>query len=186
MNRPRLLLHVCCAPCATAPVERVKQDHDVTLFFSNSNIRPPSEYDKRLLETRKLARLTDLRLVADAYRHDAWQEAVRGCEEEPEGGERCRRCFRFSLARAARYAEAHDFDAFSTTLTVSPHKSSRLLIEIGSGLPLFLPLDFKKQDGFKQSLELSRKYGLYRQDYCGCEFSQRIDVAGSGGGTSPR
>jgi hypothetical protein len=173
MSRTRLLLHVCCAPCATAPVERVKNNHEVTLFFSNSNVWPSAEYYKRLDESRKLARLVDLPLVIDAYEHASWRNAVRGLEEEPEGGERCRSCFGFSLARAARYAEQNAFPAFSTTLTVSPHKSSRIIFDVGATLLLFSPLDFKKQDGFKRSTELSKEYGLYRQHYCGCEFSRR-------------
>ena len=173
MNSPRLLLHVCCAPCATEPIERVKRDYDVALFFSNSNVWPRAEYDKRLDESRKLARIVELPLVVDEYEHESWRDTVRGSEEEPEGGERCRSCFGFSLARAARYAEQNKFQAFSTTLSVSPHKSSRLIFEVGATLLLFLAVDFKKQNGFTRSAELSKKYGLYRQHYCGCEFSRR-------------
>jgi len=170
-GRARLLLHVCCAPCATAPIERVSPQYDLALFFSNSNVWPKAEYEKRLNEARRLAGLVRLPLAVDPYDHVAWQRSVRGWEREPEGGERCRHCFAFSLGRTARHAERNGFDFFSTTLTVSPHKSSRLVFEAGASFPSFLPLDFKKQGGFQQSVTLSATYHLYRQDYCGCEFS---------------
>ncbi|MBN1556881.1 MAG: epoxyqueuosine reductase QueH [Lentisphaerae bacterium] len=173
MDMPRLLLHTCCGPCATACIERLRDGYALTLFFSNSNIAPRAEYDRRLAAARKLADLQGLPLVEDAYDHAAWRAAVQGLEDEPERGRRCEACFAFNLGRAARYAREHAFDGFTTTLTVSPHKAAPVIFSIGSRLGPFLATDFKKQDGFKRSLELTRRLGLYRQDYCGCEFSAR-------------
>jgi predicted adenine nucleotide alpha hydrolase (AANH) superfamily ATPase len=169
----RLLLHICCAPCATHAVRRLGEDYAVTGFFSNSNIAPREEYERRLDNARRLAALCGIPLLEDGYDHDAWRETVRGLEDEPERGRRCAACFRFNLARTAAYAAAHGFDRFTTTLTISPHKDSRAIFAIGRSLGPFLEVDLKKQDGFLKSRELSREYGLYRQDYCGCEFSAR-------------
>ena len=171
-GKPRLLLHTCCGPCATACVERLQATHAVTLFFSNSNISPEAEYRKRLDQVRELARLTRLPLVEDAYDHRAWLEHVRGLEEEPERGKRCRACFRFSLERTARYAQANGFVAFTTTLTISPHKDSPVIFAVGASWDAFLPMNFKKADGFRRSVTLADRYELYRQDTCGCEFSR--------------
>ncbi|MCF7855062.1 MAG: epoxyqueuosine reductase QueH [Candidatus Pacebacteria bacterium] len=175
MSIPSLLLHICCGPCASHAVRVVKADYAVTGFFSNSNIHPRSEYDHRLSEARRLAELCDIPLVEDTYRHDEWLAAVSGLEKEPERGARCDACFRFNLARAATYANAHFFDLFTTTLTISPHKDSRKIFGIGHELGSFLEVDFKKKDGFRKSLQLSRHYELYRQSFCGCEFSRRSD-----------
>jgi predicted adenine nucleotide alpha hydrolase (AANH) superfamily ATPase len=172
-ERPSLLLHICCAPCATHAVRLLSEAHAVTGFFSNSNIAPREEYDLRLDTARQLARLCEIALIEDAYDHAAWLEAVKGLEKEPERGRRCEACFRYNLARAAAYAAAHGFDRFTTTLTISPHKDTRTIFAIGRSLGPFLEVDLKKQDGFLKSRALSRDYGLYRQDYCGCEFSRR-------------
>lgn len=171
--RRRVLLHVCCAPCSTHAIETLLREYDVTLFFSNANIDPADEYARRLESARQTAGAYDLPLVEDLYNHAAWQQHVAGLEGEPERGARCTKCFEFNLARAADYARTHGFDLFTTTLTISPHKDSRTIFAIGERLGPFLALDFKKKDGFRHSLELSRKHGLYRQTYCGCEFSRR-------------
>ncbi len=168
----RVLLHVCCAPCATHAIERLRAEHEVVLFFSNSNIHPPEEYERRLAAARSLAARLALPLVVDAYEHAAWRTAVAGLEAEPERGRRCEACFAFNLARAADYARLHGFDGFTTTLTISPHKSSATIFRVGASLGPFLAVDFKKADGFRRGLALSREYGLYRQAYCGCEFSR--------------
>ncbi|MCK5801904.1 MAG: epoxyqueuosine reductase QueH [Lentisphaeria bacterium] len=171
---PHLLLHVCCGPCATSSVERLQEEGRVTLFYSNSNIWPSEEYEKRLVEVRRLGEMTDCDLVVDTYDHEAWLDRIRGLEGEPEKGARCLRCFEFSLARAVQHACANGFDGLATTLTVSPHKRSADLFRIGQALwDRFLAIDFKKQNGFARSLELCRQYGMYRQSYCGCEFSMR-------------
>ena len=153
----------------------------MVLFFSNCNIDTREEFEKRLAEARKLAAADGVELVADEYDHADWLEKVaKGFEQEPEKGARCARCFRYSLARTAAWAAAHGYEAFTTSLTVSPHKFSpavfaagREAAERGIGLS-FLEVDFKKKDGFLRSLKRSSELGLYRQDYCGCEFSHRI------------
>ncbi|MFO8016048.1 MAG: epoxyqueuosine reductase QueH [Candidatus Woesearchaeota archaeon] len=175
----RLLLHTCCAPCSTHAIELLKDKYEVVLFFSNSNIFPRGEYEKRLDNARKIASVHGLELVEDDYDHESWLSAVKGLESEPEGGKRCLECFRFNIRRARDCAWQRGFDLFTTTLTISPHKDSGSIIRIGHELggqraiPQFLPVDLKKNDGFRRSTELSRKHGLYRQGYCGCEFSMR-------------
>ncbi len=168
-----VLLHVCCAPCGAYAVEVLRQRFAVTLFFSNANISPEEEHRRRLTDVRRLGEICGCALVEDDYDHAAWQEAVAGLELEPERGKRCLRCFEFNLGRTAARAEALGCTAFCTTLTISPHKVSKALLEVGSRFPGFLPIDFKKNDGYRQSVNLSRKYGFYRQSYCGCEFSVR-------------
>ena len=167
----RLLLHICCAPCSSAAIERLRSEYDVTGFFSNSNIAPEPEYWRRLSEARRLAGELEIPFVIDTYDHADWLECVKGYEDEPEGGARCERCFAFSLSHAAAYADANGFDLYTTTLSISPHKHTPTIFRVGHDLGPFLDVDLKKQDGFQRSLELSREYGLYRQDYCGCEFS---------------
>jgi predicted adenine nucleotide alpha hydrolase (AANH) superfamily ATPase len=143
------------------------------MFFSNHNIAPIEEYDKRLEAARKLAGEWGVELIEDTYDHEAWLTAIEGYEDEPERGLRCGKCFDYSLGRTSAYALKHGFDSFTTTLTVSPHKISKMLFEIGKKYPGYEAWDFKKKDGFKRSNELSRELGLYRQNYCGCEFSLR-------------
>jgi hypothetical protein len=170
---PRLLLHICCGPCAGQAVERFRADYAVTGFFSNSNLAPPEEYARRLAAARQLSRALSFPLVEDAYDHGAWLESVRGLEAEPERGRRCERCFAFNLGRAARHATAGGFDAFTTTLTTSPHKDSGVILRIGSEWERFLAADLKQGAGFRRSMALARELGLYRQRDCGCEFSRR-------------
>ena len=187
----KVLLHTCCGPCASACVPALReQGHDVALFFSNSNIDAEDEFEKRLDNARILANAEGVELVADAYDHSDWLEKVaKGFEDEPEKGARCARCFRYNLARAAAYAAAHGCEAFTTSLTVSPHKVSPMVFAAGddaawavsakdcggsaAAAPKFLSVDFKKKDGFLRSLRRAAALGLYRQSYCGCEFSKR-------------
>lgn len=174
----KVLLHICCGPCASACLERLRSEgHEVSLFFSNANIAPEEEKGRRLAAAVKLAAATDCELVADtSVTHEEWLGKVAaGYETSPEGGDRCRRCFEFNLRRAAAYAEENGFDAFTTSLTVSPHKRSETVFEAGraAGGEKFMEANFKKKDGFRRSLELSASYELYRQSYCGCEFSMR-------------
>lgn len=178
-----ILLHTCCGPCASACVERLRQDGlEPTLFFSNANIAPREEYERRLAAARQLAEAVGVTLVEDAEAsHDEWLEKVaKGYEDAPEGGERCRRCFEFSLSRAAAYAASHGIPSFTTSLTVSPHKRSATVFAAGyaaaatcNGQTAFGLYDFKKRDGFRRSVALAKELGLYRQPYCGCEFSRR-------------
>ena len=187
----RILLHVCCGPCASACVPDVKSfGGDVTLFFANSNIDTREEFEKRLREAEKLAAVDGVPIVALPYDHEEWlREVAAGCEHEPEKGERCARCFRYNMGKAAEYAKAHGFDAFTTTLTVSPHKVTSMVFaaaaaaeEAVTGVkynpagspatPCFLPCDFKAHGGYDRSVKRAAELGLYRQSYCGCEFSK--------------
>lgn len=156
------------------------------MFFSNNNIDTREEYEKRLAAARQLAEADGVELVADPYDHDDWlKQVAAGYEQEPEKGARCARCFRYSLARAAAFAAAHGYAAFTTSLTVSPHKISPMVFAAGAEVeangrassaeqagPQFLAVNFKKQDGFLRSLRRTAELGLYRQAYCGCEFSR--------------
>ena len=179
--RPSLLLHVCCAPCSSYVLEYLIPYFSITVFYYNPNIAPESEFVCRLEEEKRLlAELpgaSGISVVAPPYDHDEFLRAARGLEDEPERGLRCRECFRLRLGAAARYAADHGYDWYTTTLSISPLKNAALLNEIGGAEGercgvAFLPSDFKKRDGYKRSIELSRQYSLYRQDFCGCEFSR--------------
>lgn len=171
------LLHVCCGPCASACVPRLKDlGREVTLLFANSNIDTHAEYEKRLGEAKKLAAAEGIGIVALPYDHESWLRAVAaGHERDPEKGERCARCFRYNLRQAADFAAAHGFEEFTTSLTVSPHKVSKMVFAAGAACATsaaFLAEDFKKREGFKLSVKRTAELGLYRQSYCGCEFSK--------------
>ncbi|MFA5468418.1 MAG: epoxyqueuosine reductase QueH [Sphaerochaetaceae bacterium] len=170
----KVLLHCCCGPCSTASIETLKNlGYAVVLFFGNSNIYPQSEHAKRLENLKKVATYFDLEVITGEYNHGAWLQQITGYENEREGGKRCNLCFEFNLKEAAYVAANHDIAYFTTTLTVSPHKSSPLIFKIGEKWSQFLAVDFKKKGGFHRSIELSKILELYRQDYCGCEFSKR-------------
>ena len=170
----RILLHVCCGPCSTSSVERLlSEGYEPVLFFSDSNIFPESEFLKRYENLLIVARRHGLEVILDDYDHEAWREAVKGHEEDREHGERCSLCFRFNLLRTAAKARELGIDEFTTTLTVSRFKSSAVIFGVAEDLEGVQRIDFKKKDGFNRSVQLSREYGLYRQDYCGCEFSLR-------------
>jgi predicted adenine nucleotide alpha hydrolase (AANH) superfamily ATPase len=154
-------------------VERLReQGYDINLFFSNSNIHPIGEYDKRLAEARKIASTQRLELIVDEYDHQSWLHHIHGFEDEPERGKRCIKCFAYNLNRTAIMAQQLGIPGFTTTLTVSSHKSSRDIFSIGSTLQGFLAMDFKKHDGYARSITLAKQFELYRQGYCGCEFSK--------------
>jgi predicted adenine nucleotide alpha hydrolase (AANH) superfamily ATPase len=173
-KKEKILLHVCCAPCSTSVAERlIEQGYKVILFFSNSNISPEDEYLKRLAEARKLAEILHLELLEDTYDHQAWLDHIRGFEETPERGARCLKCFEYTLDRTSSRAELLKCPSFTTTLTVSRHKSSQDIFEVGRRYPGFMPIDFKKRDGYVRSITLSKQLDLYRQGFCGCEFSKR-------------
>lgn len=171
-----LLLHVCCAPCAAGCADRLPGEWTPTLFFSNSNIAPREEYDRRLREVRKLADILCLTLVEDEYDHEAWLAAVTGLENEPEGGARCKACFRFRMARTAARLADLGCTQFTTTITVSPHKKSLDVFAAGKACGPFLELDFKKRGGFEHSVTMSMEYRLYRQKTCGCEFAKERET----------
>jgi hypothetical protein len=177
-KRPRLLLHVCCAPCATAVIERLQLDYDLVLLWYNPNITDPAEHEKRLQEARRYAEGLGLPLSAPPQAPEAWQAAVCGLEAEPEGGLRCDVCFGLRLRAAAKAARELGIARFTTTLSISPHKSFEKIRAAGKAAgdetgEEFLALDFKKQAGFQRSTQLAAEHDLYRQDYCGCEYSKR-------------
>lgn len=179
---PKLFLHSCCAPCSSYVLEYLSQYFEITDFFYNPNISPREEYEKR---TKELKRLIDQMpfvhkpvFVEGNYCPEDFFAMAKGLEEVPEGGERCFACYRMRLEEAARLAAQGGYDYFTTTLTISPLKNAAKINEIGEELEekyqvRHLPSDFKKKNGYKRSIELSREYNLYRQDYCGCVFSKR-------------
>ncbi len=172
----RLLLHCCCAPCASACIERLKEYFSVTALFYNPNIEDP-EYTKRKGELVRLLSETGWADIRDIDSPSAaFFEAVKGLESEPEGGKRCEACFRLRLSVTARVADEESYDYFCSTLTLSPLKDAAKINEIGEsvqGVARWLHSDFKKRDGYKESILLSKEHNLYRQNYCGCVFSKR-------------
>lgn len=176
---PRLLLHSCCGPCSSYVLEYLSEYFEILLLYYNPNIIPEDEYLRRL-ETQRLL-LERMRfknsvvLIEGRYEPEVYLSAVKGLENEPEGGARCTKCFQLRLREAAVTAKENGCDYFVTTLTVSPHKNAQLINEISQdiadeiGIPC-LPSDFKKRGGYQRSIQLSKEYGLYRQDYCGCAF----------------
>ena len=183
---PRLLLHSCCAPCSSYVLEYLSQYFSITVFYYNPNIYPPEEYGKRVEEQQRFIRelLVKHRVsfLEGPYEQERFYEMAKGLELAPEGGERCFKCYRLRLEEAAEMAKAGGFDYFTTTLSISPLKNAEKLNEIGGylgeayGVP-YLFSDFKKKNGYKRSTELSKEYGLYRQDYCGCVYSMRERAA---------
>ena len=178
---PRLLLHACCAPCSSAVLEYLSQYFAITLLYYNPNIAPLEEYQKREAELRRLIsqmKFTHpVELLPCQYDGQAFVQAARGLEGEPEGGKRCEACFRLRLRYTAQEAARLRFDYYTTTLSISPMKNAPLLNQLGEEIGrefgvAHLPSDFKKKDGYKRSVQLSKEYDLYRQDYCGCAFSK--------------
>jgi epoxyqueuosine reductase len=176
--KKKLLLHVCCAPCATAVREILETGYKLEFFFYNPNIYPQEEYAKRLGEVKKLAKIYGIKLKIGKYDYEAWKKDISGYEDQAEGGKRCEFCIRHRLKEAALSAGKKKIPLFTTTLTISPHKNSLMINRIGdkigeiSGLE-FLNKDFKENGGWQRSLIISRELGFYRQKYCGCEFSER-------------
>ncbi len=179
---PSLLLHACCAPCSSYVLEYLSEYFKITLLFYNPNITPVTEYEKRYCELERLVKempLANIPMLINAeYEPEKFFSIAKGMENLPEGCERCFVCYRLRLEKAAQYAAVNKFDYFTTTLSISPHKNATELNKIGSELAAkydvpYLYADFKKNNGYKRSIELSKIYGLYRQNYCGCVFSQR-------------
>lgn len=180
--KPKLLLHICCAPDEAYAVSILKDEYDLRCFFCNPNIEPHDEYVLRLNEAIKAAKIYDVPFVADDYddcSNDEWKNATRDFINAPEGGARCRACFLLRLTRTAAHCKEIGFDDFATVMSVSPHKNVNTLNECGKiaaelhGVN-YVPFDFKKKDGFKKSVVLSKELGLYRQNYCGCLVSKRV------------
>lgn len=178
---PSLLLHACCAPCSSSVLERLSSFFKITIFYYNPNISPEEEYRKRVEEEKRLISEmpfpNPVGFLEGKYDPERFLELAKGKEQEPEGGARCMACYALRLRETALQAREGDFQYFTTTLSVSPYKNARKLNEIGArmaetyGVP-YLYSDFKKKNGYLRSIELSRKYSLYRQDYCGCIYSK--------------
>ncbi|MDR0984657.1 MAG: epoxyqueuosine reductase QueH [Ruminococcus sp.] len=171
MKKKNIRIHCCCAPCSSYVIEFLASDFNITCLYYNPCITDKSEYYKRLGEFEKLP--NEITVIDGGYSPDEFLNAVKGYENEPEQGERCKICFKMRLAKTFEFKEKLKFENFTTTLTVSPHKNAAVINSIGAELNGYLPSDFKKKDGYKRSIELSKQYGLYRQVYCGCEFSKR-------------
>ena len=180
-RKATLLLHACCAPCSTASLEYLAKYFDITLFFYNPNISSAEEFQKRLCELERFVKeapfAKSIKIISPEYNHGEFLSAVAGLENAKEGGERCEKCFRLRLNETARQAAKQGFEYFATTLTISPLKNAEKINLCGedaavAGNVLYLPTDLKKRERYKRSIELSSEYGLYRQSFCGCEFSQ--------------
>ena len=179
-NRPTLLLHSCCGPCSSSVLEYLTQYFKVTLLWFNPNLYPEEEFVRRLETQKELIEKMGLsetvQVLAEPWRKEEYDRATAGFENEPEGGKRCEKCFQLRLRECAKIAKEHGFDYFCSTLTVSRHKNAVLINTIGEAVAeefkiAWLPSDFKKRNGDNRSLALSEKFGIYRQVYCGCEFS---------------
>ncbi len=177
-STPKLLLHTCCGPCATAVIEQLTPRFEIECFWYNPNIQPEAEYQRRLEGMRVVAEAAALPLIEAEYDEAGWEAAITGLQQEPEGGWRCQVCFKYRLQRTAQHAAEHGFTHFATTLGVSPYKNVKGINTIGEqyaqqlGLS-FVAENFRKRNGFQRSVQLSRELHLYRQNYCGCRYSQR-------------
>lgn len=178
---PKLFLHSCCAPCSSYTLEYLSNYFDIMVYYFNPNISPKAEFDKRYAEQKRLIEALPskhpIKLVCGEYDYNDFLKIAKGYENVPEGGERCFRCYRMRLESTAKLAKEQGFDYFCTTLSISPLKNSQKINEIGYEVAekygiKWLPSDFKKKEGYKRSIELSREYQLYRQNFCGCVFSK--------------
>lgn len=183
-DKPKLLLHSCCGPCSSAVLERIEGYFDIDVFYYNPNIDSADEFYRRsdeqikLVEDLGLDDKIDVKVIK--YNHQDFLSYIKGFEKYEEGGARCFRCYRQRLEETAKYAAENNYDYFTTTLSISPHKNSQILNRLGKFLSEkykvnYLFSDFKKKNGFKRSVELTDKFNMYRQDYCGCEFSRGED-----------
>ena len=181
-DKKTLLLHACCAPCSSYVIEYLSNYFAITILFYNPNINNDTEYNKRLQELERFVKEfktnNHVKVISLGYNHDEYLQTVLGLEEEKEGGSRCLKCYRLRIEKTFEYAKQYNFDYVTTTLTISPLKNSQVINKIGSELENiyhinYLYSDFKKKEGYKRSIVLSHEYNLYRQDYCGCEFSKR-------------
>ncbi len=177
-KKKKLLLHACCAPCSSFVITYLKDYFDITLFFYNPNITDLAEYNLRLAELKRFANNFGLQVVDIGHNQDEFYSAIKGLENEREGGSRCAICYNLRLEKCAEIAKNNGYDLFCSTLSISPLKNAKLINEIGEKLQTaynvtYLFNDFKKKGGYLRSIELSKEYGLYRQNYCGCEYSKR-------------
>ena len=178
-SKVKLLLHACCAPCLTSVYEQLNDYFEITIFWFNPNIYPTEEYNKRLEELKRYCKIIKVPLiVGDKLPEDLnnWELLTKGLDKEIEGGKRCRICIKMRLLYTAKYASEYNFDMFATTLSVSPHKNTYLINNIGKEISektgiKFLDRDFKKNNGYKSSVEICKEFNIYRQNYCGCKYS---------------
>lgn len=182
---PTLLMHACCAPCSSACLERLGNIFKISIFYYNPNITDKKEYEKRLDEVKKFVKKFkvnyEIEVIDGCYEPELFFDMAKGLEQEPERGKRCYECYKMRLRKTAEYASNNNFDYFTTTLTLSPYKNASWINEIGETLDKefkshYLYSDFKKKNGYKRSIELSKEYNLYRQNYCGCIYSKRIST----------
>ena len=182
--RPKILMHACCAPCTTYPLEYLCQYADITIYYYNNNIQPRNEWERRRIVLRNFIKDfnektgNDVQIIETKYQPNTYLKEVKNLHNEPEGGLRCNVCYNLRLTAAALYAKEHNFDYFGTSLTISPHKNSQTLNQIGIEIQhlyqtKWLPSDFKKNNGFHRSIEICEEYNVYRQKYCGCLFAAR-------------
>lgn len=179
-ERKKLLLHSCCGPCSTACIERLHEYFDITVLYYNPNIEPQDEYVHRKEVQKEVLKRLNIKYMECDYDNDTFRRITNCLSNEKEGGKRCSVCFGIRLKYTAKMAKKYQFDYFATTLTVSPHKNSVIINNIGNKIGSTLDIkylyaDFKKRDGYKRSIELSKEYNLYRQDYCGCLYSKRCE-----------
>ncbi len=174
MEARDILVHACCGPCSTASIERLLDEGwNPVLYFSNSNIFPEEEAERRYEALLEVAKVYQLEVIAELYDHESWLSFIKGSEREREGGARCEKCFTYNLGQAAGKARELGFTHFTTTLTVSRFKNSNLIFSVGQQFEGFECIDFKKKGGFDRSVQRTRELGIYRQHYCGCEFSMQ-------------
>ena len=177
-TKPKLLLHSCCGPCSSAVLELLNKYFEIDVFYYNPNIYPQEEFIKRsIVQQDLLQNLNNIGFILGDYNYDEFKKVSKDLETEPEGGKRCYECIKMRMDQAAKNAKENGYNYFTTTLSVSPHKNSKMINEIGYDLENkyninYLYSDFKKKDGYKRSIILSKKYNLYRQDYCGCQYSK--------------
>ena len=180
-NKPRLLLHSCCAPCSSACLEELTKYFKIDIYFYNPNITSEEEFNKRLNEQIRFIGTVygdTIKVINTGHNSDDFYSKIKGLEEFPERGARCKVCYALRLEKTAEFARDNDYDYFTTTLSLSPHKNAEWINQIGEELELsfgvkFLNSDFKKQGGYLRSIQLSKEYNLYRQDYCGCKYSKK-------------
>ncbi len=177
-QKPKLLLHSCCAPCSTACIDRIREYFDLCVYYYNPNLDSDKEFLLRSSEQERYCNEINIPLIVEEYQKEEFLGVVKGLEDYPEGGKRCEKCFYLRLKKTAEKAKEKGFEYFSTTLTVSPLKNVKMINEIGEIIEKecginYLATDFKKREGYKLSTELSAKHNLYRQSYCGCEFSKK-------------
>jgi len=180
-QKERLLLHACCGPCLSSVYETLaRKEYEISVIWYNPNIEPEEEYQKRLLELKRYCQIENIPLLIPeidyANENLLWKKSISGLENEPEGGNRCKKCIDFRLKRIADFADMQKYEKVSTTLSVSPHKNAKIINSIGENIykEKFLQRDFKKKNGYLKSIQLSKKYKLYRQNYCGCLFGKKV------------